>query len=383
MADIPARPDLTALEKKTAGSSGELDFSNRGLTSFDQIEIPVVTKVLNLSDNNITSFEGFNPPQRLDTLILDGNPLLSFLGFPKLHSLRHFSAKKSPLADLPNFASLTLLCLESGSYETSDGHAKVDDLAPCRLETLNGRAVTVSDRAAVSPKSLAQQFVTRDSFDAHVRPTPGDLRAIVQPLGDALRRGWIADALPRRLEQVAREAAAVECDPVSVRVVRIFGFIQHRQWEVAGLFERLLAPAPPRVQPAVFVGDEWTARAEKQQSLIFQLNSELQELRASQAQAEQARTAAKKKVEAAELSEETLGGYQALLAMYGRPLLENSAKVKSDGRAGKAQQNRDGVRAAVAQLVGAQPGASDAELTRMLRELARSLPSDSESPSLL
>jgi hypothetical protein len=84
---------LTPLEKKVAGGIGQLDFSNRRLTSFRDFEIPVVTQVLTLSDNNITSFEGFVPSPRLETLILDGNPLLSFLGFPQLHSIRPFSAK--------------------------------------------------------------------------------------------------------------------------------------------------------------------------------------------------------------------------------------------------------------------------------------------------
>jgi hypothetical protein len=337
-----------------------------------------VTTVLNLADNNITSFEGFNPSPRLDTLILDGNPLLSFLGFPKLHSIRHFSAKKTPLADLPNFTGLTILCFESGSYETSDGLAKVDDILPCRLETLNGRPVTVADRALVSAKTLAQQFVTTDTFALHVRPTRQGLESITQPIGDALRLGWIADAFPRKLEQVTKDAAAMAYDPVSVRVVRIFGYIQHKEWEVARLFERLMAPSPEKVQPAVFVGDEWTAKAERQQSLIFQLNSELQELRASQAQQEAAKTAAKKKVEQVDLSEETLAGYRALLTMYGQPLLENSATVKGQVHVEKARENPEGLRAAVARLVGATPDISDAELTRLLKELAKTVPSDSE-----
>jgi hypothetical protein len=226
----------------------------------------------------------------------------------------------------------------------------------------------------VSAKNLSQQFVNQENFDVHVRPTVDRLEAITRTLGDALRRGWISDAFPRRLEEVTKEAAPIEYDPLSVRVVRIFGFIQSKGWSVPRLFERLLAPAPEKVSPVIFVGDEWTARAEKQQSLIFQLTTELQELRDSQAEQQAAQTAAKQRTEQGELSEETLAGYRALLAQFGQALLDNSARVRGEARSGKKRQNPAGLRAAVARIVGAPPGASDVELARLLRELAQSVP---------
>jgi hypothetical protein len=168
----------------------------------------------------------------------------------------------------------------------------------------------------------------------------------------------------------------MECDPVSVRVVRIFGFIESRGWSVYKLFEKLHAPAPEKVTAATFVGDELTARSEKQQALIFNMKKELEQLRNSQTQAQTTQIAAKKSMDRTELTYDTLAGYRELLVQFGYALLDNSAQVKEVEHPGKKQLNPVALRAAVARLVGASPGTGDAELTRMVRELAESLPGE-------
>jgi hypothetical protein len=65
-----------------------------------------------------------------------------------------------------------------------------------------------------------------------------------------------------------------------------------------------------------------------------------------------------------------------LLSKYGQPLIDNSARVRGEVKSGKKRPNLEGLRAAVARLTGSQEGASDGELARLLRDLARSVPSE-------
>jgi hypothetical protein len=356
--------ELTLLQKTALSQSGEVDFSCRGITSFEQIEIPTISKRLILSKNNIINFIGFAPTPKLETIVLDDNPLLSFLGFPQIHSIRHLSAKDTPLSELPNFTSLAILCLDSGSCETVDGISASDKAV--RLETLNGCKVTVSDRSAVSGRTLVNYWVTKASgLSQRADPSPESLAQVTGRLGALLRRGWISDALPRRFAAAEKRSFRMAHDPTSVQVVRTLRLLQSKRWSVEDIFKRLLAPPPEKVPLRNFVADDWTERHEKQEAVIWYLTTQLEDLQRTQQEKAAVARAMKKTIEKGEPSELTLNRYKALLAQAAPELVANSKSIDPKK---KQRTNHLGLRETVAKLLRCDPSVGDRELAERLAE---------------
>jgi hypothetical protein len=366
--DVEAKlSELTLLEKTALSKSGEIDFSHRGIASFKQIKIPPIAKKLVLSNNNITNFIGFDPTPMLETIILDGNPLVSFLGFPKIHSIKHLSAQHTPLSELPNFTSLAILCLDSGSRETVNGVSSYDQSVG--LETLNGRQITISDRSIVSGRTLVNQWVSRDKgLSKRIEPSVRSVTLVTERLGDMLRRGWISDTLPRCLDAAEEGSYRMEHDPISVQVVRTLSMLQSKCWCVEDIFQRLLGPPPRKVPAEIFVGDDWTERSEKQQKMIAYLTSQLDDLKQTQREELAAARVMKKKVEKAELSESTLNQYKHLLADAAPDLVANSRAIGPAEPEKKQRTNHLGLRKAVAKFLGCDPSVGDRELAERLAE---------------
>ena len=179
--EIPNQIEISQQQKAIVARVGEINLTNREISSFEQIEIPEITTSLNLSNNYIAEFAGFQPASRLETLILDGNPIVTFRNFPEENNIRHFSALKSPITLLPNFRLLTLLALGDG------------------LETINGIAVSTNEKVAASGQKLFD-FFSRKAISNGSKEECDEIKRIMSKI---IRQGWIGDTLPKNLTSSA------------------------------------------------------------------------------------------------------------------------------------------------------------------------------------
>ena len=75
-------------------------------SDFENIEIPNSTLTFDASFNNFCDFTGLKLPENIESVIFDNNPLVSLRNFPiitEYHNLKFFSAKNTPLSELPLF----------------------------------------------------------------------------------------------------------------------------------------------------------------------------------------------------------------------------------------------------------------------------------------
>ena len=343
--------DMNTNEKAQLVRTGVLNLRARHIRRFQDIDIPVVSRTVDLTDNDITSFLGFEPHMDVDTLILDENPILSFLGFPETHSIRHFSAKNTYLAALPNFRQLAILAIGSS------------------LETINGTEITAADRAPVSARNLCDYF-SRTSVSGS---SEGQQKHLITTLANMIRKGWINDVFPRKITVIEQEAQMAENDPVSVRAVRLLTVLRCDELAIAKFFFKLMGPTPERVK---IVSKDIEKRLEDQQTLIAFMQDQLEDLkREQQAKIDELNRKRKKddtesvsSYDGTPLEKDTEEAYNELVREVGYNLILNSEKVMAEGEK-RGKGNPEGLRETVRKLTGAGPEAGDRELVQLLRQL--------------
>lgn len=348
--EIPNTIEISQQQKALVARIGEVDLSNREISSFTQIEIPEIATSLNLSNNYIAEFAGFIPEPSLETLILDDNPIVTFRNFPENNNIRHFSALRAPITLLPNFRFLTLLAIGDG------------------LESINGVDVTLNEKAAVSGQKLFDFF----SRKAITKGSENEYKEIKNLMSSLLKQGWIGDSLPRNLTSAEKKAEEAESDPITVLGVRLFNIVHSDEETMILFFRQHMSPshkiiiAPPRI-------DE---KLEQQQNLIAFMQDQLNELKKEhqdQVQKLQKTTTYKSKVqrekELEELEESTLNAYNEVVRRAAPELIENSRIILEEEKK-KGRKNPKGLRTVAAKILGVDPNIGDRELAKMLRELS-------------
>lgn len=343
--------DMNTSEKAQLVRTGVLNLRARRIKNFGDIEIPVVSRTIDLTNNELTSFIGFEPHMDVDTLIMDDNPILSFLGFPETHSIRHFSAKGTYLSALPNFRQLAILAIGPS------------------LETIDGKEITAADRAPVTPRNLSDYF-TRTSVSG---ASEGLQKHLSTTLGNMVRKGWINDVFPRKIAVIEEEAQRSENDPVSVRAVRLLTILKCDELAIAKFFFRLLGPTPEKVK---VVSRDIEKRLEDQQTLIAFMQDQLEDLkREQQSKIDEMRRRKEKddaksveSYDGTPLEKDTEDAYNELVEEVGYTLILNSQKVMAEGEK-RGAGNPEGLRETVRKLTGAGPEVGDRELVRLLRQL--------------
>lgn len=338
--------ELTPAEKAKVVRTGEVSFAGKDIYSYRQFEIPNVVHTIDLSNNHLTDFNGFLPPLITKTLVMDDNPLLSFSGLTETHCIENFSALGTPLANLPNFRQLAILAF-GGS-----------------LEKINGEPVTANERISVSGKALAE-FFDRKQF---TKVSEKEQQNIYKKLGSYIRRGWVGDYFPKKLNLIEEETKEIENDPISVRAVRLFTIFHASEDEICTFFKELFAPAPPKKKVATVQNDD---RLERQQALISFMETQLDELKSEHQRKLDDLQKSRNKTDIGqkkEISPETLRAYNALLKEAGPELMNNSAEVIAEERKNKGK-NHLGLREAVANIVGVDPDVGDIKLAHLLRQL--------------
>jgi hypothetical protein len=314
----------------------------QAITSFSSVEIPSAASGLDLTGNLLVDFTGLQPTKYLQTLIVDNNPILSFRGFPD-QSFHTFSAIDTPLSELPNFRHLAIIAIGP------------------QLKTLNGVAVTAQERSDCSTKTLASRIKEKvlDSEEADQGPQDR-----LKQLRESLRIGYLCAGWPRRISTVLDTAESQKEDPITVRILRVVRFAGKPQSAADPILERLFAPQLPKAKSGnpQAVDEKLT----KQEVLIEFMSTQIKEL--TDARKRKLGTLKSKvgsKQRPGALSEGTHQAYDTLVEKWAQQLKANSEEIEAEQR---REPNHMGLRAAVIRVLGADQGASDAELARHLRE---------------
>jgi hypothetical protein len=325
--------------------------------SFCDLEIPDGTEKLRISDNAITDFVGLRDIDSLIDVIIDNNPIISFRGFPTLGNLKHLSLRQTPIAKLPNFRALAVLC-------TGD-----------QLESLNGQEVTTVDRTSAKAYASGKPAISLRGFTNLSHPP--EMINSGSAARDLIVRGWLPRepiALSRarkirskttRLSEMvsgwnaARDIRAdilamverQEQDPISVQIARTLREIGSEESDIQASLRKHFAPiltAPPRKAPPPL--SEVDARLEGQEKVLQTLATQLHALRSGN---------------------RTFNDYQAMIGEAGNSLIENAEIVSrylgNEGRQSKAGElDYEGLRKAVIAFLREDPDTTDADLINAL-----------------
>jgi hypothetical protein len=296
----------------------------------------------------------------LETLILDGCPLLSFRGFPESHSVKHFSVRRTPVSQLPNFQILAVLCVGKS------------------IQTLNGITVQPTEGNLSAGRVLTENFDRAALVD---KLSEEKANEYAKAYGPVIRKGWISDCFPRKLNQAIESAEKMQNDPVAVQAVRLFSILKCEDAVICRFFTRLFAPTPEKTRVANPDIDE---RVAKQQALIRFMQDELVDIQVKQQAKLDAlqRTGKTKKTEVdIPLSRNTTLAYEELLKLAAAELIANS-NIVIETRATTGVKNPDGLRAAVAKLTKSDPHVGDRQLANLLVKLSHADDPDDPEPAL-
>lgn len=328
--------------------TGCASFTSKQIRSFQEIDFPDVAVSLDVSDNKIPDFIGFEPKITLESLRVDRNPIVSFHGFPEQHMILHFSAKQTPISELPNFRQLTLLAIGA------------------QLETINDVPVTQSELQSISGVTLAGHFFRKTV--TKISDTQQD--QISKQLSDAIRNGYVASSFPRKISVITDAVASQESDPVTVRAMRLMNILRKDEESIKSLIKQLFCPLlSNKAVKKTQVVDE---RLAKQQSLINFMTDQLNEIKMErlqkiqqieyQAETNDYNENRNENPASPAISDETKALYEKMVEEVAFDLVQNSEEEK-----GK-EKNYWGLRAAVIRLLGVSEDLSDRELASLLRD---------------
>ena len=335
--------------------TGCASFVSRQIRSFQEIEIPSVAVSLDVSDNQIADFVGFEPQISFETLNVDNNPIVSFHGFPSQQMIIHFSAKQTPIAELPNFRQLALLAIGT------------------QLETINGTQVTQAELHSVTGRNFAEYFFRKTI----TKISQSEQDQITSQLSDAVRRGYIASRFPRQLSTIAEAVTSQESDPITVRAMRLMNILHKDEGAIKELMKRMFCPVlPNKSTNKAQIVDE---RLAKQQSLIWFMTDQLNEIKKNRQQKleelgqqkeEQLKETTDQPKKAEEestvpVSNETLKLYNHMVEEAAGILIKNSEEFLIEEEKEKRKSHK-GLRTAVINLLGVSDELSDKELANLL-----------------
>lgn len=333
--------------------TGCASFASRQIRSFTDIDFPDVALSLDVSDNRIADFTGFQPKITLESLNVDKNPIVSFYGFPEQHMLVHFSAKQTPISELPNFRQLALLAIGS------------------QLETINGVPVTQVELQSISGVKLSGYFNRKTV----TKVSEAQQDQILHQVSDAVRHGFVASSLPRKLSEITDAVASQESDPVTVRAMRLMHILHKDEETIKNLIKQLFCPVLSNkgVKKSQVVDERLT----KQQSLINFMTDQLNEIKYERQQKIQQIEYQVTQDEISNLnennqneisvSEDTKSLYEKMVQEVASDLIQNSKEIQSEEEKEKSK-NYWGLRAAVIRLLGVSEDMSDRELASLLRD---------------
>lgn len=328
--------------------TGCASFASRQIRSFQEIEIPSVAISLDVSDNQIADFVGFEPQISFETLKVDNNPIVSFHGFPSQQMIIHFSAKQTPIAELPNFRQLALLAIGT------------------QLETINGTQVTQAELHSVTGRNFAEYFFRKTI----TKISQSEQDQITSQLSDAVRRGYISSRFPRQLSTIAEAVTSQESDPITVRAMRLMNILHKDEGAIKELMKRMFCPVlPNKSTNKAQIVDE---RLAKQQSLIWFMTDQLNEIKRNRQQKLEElgqQTTAQPKMAVKEstvpVSNETLVLYNHMVEEAAGILIKNSEECELEEDREKKKDHK-GLRTAVIKLLGVSGELSDKELADLL-----------------
>lgn len=344
---------LTPLQSAEVVQTGRISFNGCGIQTFRQIDIPDVAIRLDISNNSISDFSGFEPSSSLETLILDNNLLLSFSGFPQQQCIKHFSAKGTPIAQLPNYRQIAILAI--GSI----------------LETIDGVEISANERKETSSATLGEYFNRRTSSKKISEVQQSNL---LSKLSDCFRKGYICDSLPRKLKEIEEASDKYENDSMTVRAMRLMKILKRDEVSIDELMDKLFgAPVVKKSRPQITVTDE---RLTRQQALINFMAAQLHEMKEAHEQKlselENAdKKKSKKQVEGPRISESTRMAFDEMLQNNAQILLESDEIVNQQDK--KSGKDYKGLRAAVIRLLEVDKSYSDRKLAQILRKRAAEL----------
>ncbi|OHT00777.1 hypothetical protein TRFO_07755 [Tritrichomonas foetus] len=338
---------LNSKQAAAVVSTGCASFVSRQIRSFKEIEFPPIALSLDLTENRIPDFTGFEPKITLETLIVDRNPICSFHGFPSQQMIIHFSAKNTPISELPNFRQLALLAIGS------------------QLETINGVPVSQSELSAISGRAFTEYFFRK----VVTKITAAQQDQITRQLSEAVRHGYIADKFPRQLSSIAEAVQSQESDPVTVRAMRLMYILHKDEVAIKELMRWIFCPilANQTVKKSQVVDERLT----KQQALINFMTDQLEEFKRNR-EYKLKQFDTQSEVNLPEqpqiiVSDETRELYEQMVRETAQILIENSEKFELEEEKAK-KKNYQGLRAAVIRLLKVGSELSDRELVNLLRE---------------
>ena len=336
---------LNAKQAAAVVETGCASYSSRQIRSFREIDIPPIAVSLDVSDNRITDFSCFEPKITLETLTVDKNPIVSFRGFPNQQMIIHFSARQTPISELPNFRQLCLLAIGT------------------QLETINGSPVTQGELASISGRTLTEYFFRK--VVTKITETQQD--QITRQLSEFVRRGFIASKFPRQLSSISDAVNSQESDPITVRAMRIMYHLHKDEVAIKELMRWIFAPVlPNRTAKKTQIIDE---RLAKQQALINFMTDQLEEFKRSHENKirQIERQSAQQNIDQEQInvSEETRNMYMEMVRNTANVLIQNSAKYEAEEERAK-KKNYKGLRMAVIRLLNVSNELSDRELAELL-----------------
>jgi hypothetical protein len=358
---------MRTLSRTERRSTAVQDNSHAGIHSFCEVDLPEGIQRGVFSDNQITDFVGLTPSSSLEVLVLDRNPLLSFRGFPPLPALTTLSCLDSPLAALPNFRALAVICawphltrLNRTDVTAADKTSAAAYGAPESARALLVRGWLPRKPINVFPSPKIPPLPTSPSFTTQRKKRP----APRNPPFDREQAKRDAEAESRVLQTVAQQ----EHDPVSLQMVRILGANGRpgsSDTQIRQSLRAFFGPAKPPASAQSIARSPAEQQIDSRQQVIDTLATEIEVLRTGN---------------------RIMNQYEELLRTAGAPLLRNAEELEAIERGARASAKGSGasdygaLRAAVLQYLQADDTLEDGELIAQLNEMLGSEEEDLDVP---